>query len=165
MGDIPDIALSVRQPWAWAIVYADKRVENRSRGAVNYMGGHRGPLAIHAAKGMTREEYESAAEFMAAIGVVCPPAGDLVRGGIIGVAVLADIMREVRESDRAANPWLFGPAALILTDVRAVDPVPALGALGLFRWKPGGALETPAKWMGVRPSAETDLFGKERRDG
>lgn len=81
----------------------------------------------------------------------------------MGVAVLAGIMRKVRESDRAANPWLFGPAALILTNVRAVDPVPATGALGLFRWSPGGALETPAKWMVPRLAAtatqEPDLFG------
>lgn len=38
-------ALTVRQPWAWAIVHGGKGVENRTR---NIAGGYRGPLAIHA---------------------------------------------------------------------------------------------------------------------
>lgn len=36
-------ALSVRQPWAWAIAKGYKTIENRSRAT-----SHRGPLAIHA---------------------------------------------------------------------------------------------------------------------
>lgn len=150
---LPDIALSVRQPWAWAIVHAGKRVENRSRAAVRHMGGYRGPLAIHAAKGMTRDEYESASAFMAGIGVVCPPPADLVRGAIIGTVVLDEVMIKVREADMAADPWLFGPCALVLTRPRAVEPIPAAGALGLFRWQPGGALCPPAKWMRREPAA------------
>src|SRR5260370_1114928 len=42
-------ALSVRQPWAWAIAAAGKDVENRS-----WKSGYRGLIAIHAA--MTRED-------------------------------------------------------------------------------------------------------------
>lgn len=38
-------ALTVQQPWAWAIVYGGKDVENRTR---NIAGAYRGPLAIHA---------------------------------------------------------------------------------------------------------------------
>jgi hypothetical protein len=37
--------LTVRQPWAWAIVHAGKDVENRPR---NVAGGYQGPLAIQA---------------------------------------------------------------------------------------------------------------------
>jgi len=37
-------AITVRQPWAWAIIHAGKDVENRSR---NVAGDYRGPLAIH----------------------------------------------------------------------------------------------------------------------
>lgn len=36
-------ALSVRQPWAWAIGYGQKTIENRS-----WATAYRGPLAIHA---------------------------------------------------------------------------------------------------------------------
>ncbi len=39
-------ALTIRQPWAWAIAVAGKDVENRS-----WQTSHRGLLAIHAGKG------------------------------------------------------------------------------------------------------------------
>lgn len=38
--------LTVRQPWAWAIIHGGKDVENRVR---NIAGDYRGPVAIHAA--------------------------------------------------------------------------------------------------------------------
>lgn len=38
--------LTVRQPWAWAIIHGGKDVENRTR---NVAGSYRGPVAIHAA--------------------------------------------------------------------------------------------------------------------
>jgi hypothetical protein len=37
--------LTVRQPWAWAIIHGGKDVENRVR---NLAGNYRGPIAIHA---------------------------------------------------------------------------------------------------------------------
>jgi len=37
--------LTVRQPWAWAIIHGGKDVENRVR---NIAGDYRGPIAIHA---------------------------------------------------------------------------------------------------------------------
>ena len=37
--------LTVKQPWAWAIIYGGKDVENRVR---NIAGDYRGPVAIHA---------------------------------------------------------------------------------------------------------------------
>ncbi len=39
-------AITVRQPWAWAIIHGGKDIENRSR---NIAGSYRGPVAIHAA--------------------------------------------------------------------------------------------------------------------
>lgn len=38
--------LTVRQPWAWAIIHGGKDVENRVR---NIAGSYRGPVAIHVA--------------------------------------------------------------------------------------------------------------------
>lgn len=37
--------ITVRQPWAWAIIHGGKDVENRVR---NIAGDYRGPVAIHA---------------------------------------------------------------------------------------------------------------------
>lgn len=39
--------MTVRQPWAWAIIHGGKNVENRVR---NIAGAYRGPVAIHVAK-------------------------------------------------------------------------------------------------------------------
>ena len=38
-------ALSIRQPWVWAITHAGKRVENRS-----WPCNYRGPVLLHASK-------------------------------------------------------------------------------------------------------------------
>ena len=39
-------AITVRQPWAWAIMHGGKDIENRTR---NIAGSYRGPVVIHAA--------------------------------------------------------------------------------------------------------------------
>lgn len=150
----PSPALSVRQPWAWAIAAGHKRVENRSTAALRHIAVQAGRLdnrwiCIHAAKGMTRREYEDAADFMAGLGVTCPAPADLVRGAIIARAFLLGVAR------RSEDPWFFGPAALLLADVRAIDPpIPAAGALGLFFWRRGGTIEDPKPWMTRAPSPE-----------
>lgn len=150
MTDLPDIALSVRQPWAWAIIYAGKDIENRSGAAVGkgaMASGRR--IAIHAAKGMTRDEYMGAASFMHTLGVVCPPARELLRGGIIGSVRVTDIVRA------SESPWFFGPRGLVLKAPEACAFIPSVGALGFFRWKlkDGGAPEPPARWMLPKPTA------------
>jgi hypothetical protein len=140
---LPQLALSVRQPWAWAIIHAGKNIENRSFGAVRHMLPLLGRRAIHASKGMTREEYVSAAAFMDEHGVKCPPAIDLLRGGIIGSV---EVVRAVKES---LSPWFFGPCGLVLADAQPCDFIPAVGALGYFHWKPADASIVPAlaRWM------------------
>lgn len=47
-------AISIRQPWAWAILHAGKRIENRARGDGRMPSPcrHRGPLLIHASAGL-----------------------------------------------------------------------------------------------------------------
>jgi len=140
MTDLPPIALSVRQPWAWAIVSAGKDVENRSAAAVRH-GMRPGRIAIHAARGMTRAEYEDARDFMARLGVNCPRPDALVRGAIIGAVTVTGI---VTASD---SRWFFGPRGLVLADAVACTPIPASGMLGYFRWQEGGAACEPAAWM------------------
>ena len=83
-------ALSLRQPWAWAVVHGGKTIENR-----RWSTRFRGRFLIHAAKGMTREEYEDAREFCEDVGGITyeMPAHDspeIHRGGIVGAATLTD---------------------------------------------------------------------------
>ena len=140
---LPRLALSVRQPWAWAIIHAGKDIENRSWQAVNHGLKQRGRIAIHAAKGMTRDEYEGAAEYMRRIGVKCPHPADLVRGCIIGSVEVVDV---VKDSD---SPWFMGPRGLVLRAPEPCEPVMSIGNLGYFNWKESEAMEAiePAKWM------------------
>jgi len=51
-------AITVRQPWAWAIVHGGKDVENRTR---NIAGAYRGPVAIHAGREI---DFGAADDFM-----------------------------------------------------------------------------------------------------
>ncbi len=133
MGDLPKKALSIRQPWAWAIINAGKDVENRE-----WHTTFRGPVCIHASKGMTKREWADAAYFMfrefgqMPAGADCTrPQNDpaLERGGIVGVATITDCVRT------SPSPWFFGTWGFVLADVRPVPFIPVKGALGFFDWQ------------------------------
>lgn len=122
-------AISIRQPWAWAIVHAGKDIENR-----DWYCRYRGPLIIHAAKGMTRDEYEDCLACCHAIsrkhpfaeGLHLPSFEMLQRGGIIGLVDMVDCVSE------SASPWFFGKYGFVLRNPRSVEFVPFKGALGIF---------------------------------
>lgn len=139
----PQKALSVRQPWAWAIIFAGKDIENRSWQAMNHGLNVRGTIALHASSGMTRAEYQDAADFMASIGVECPPAIDLARGAVIGTVEVVDVVSE------SLSPWFFGPRGLVLRNPKTCVPTPVKGALGYFNWQAHrtDTFPEPAKWM------------------
>ncbi|MFN4283471.1 MAG: ASCH domain-containing protein [Alphaproteobacteria bacterium] len=137
-------ALSIRQPWAWAIIHAGKDIENRSTFAITKGAIEPKRIAVHAAKGMTRKEYEQARGFMATLGVECPPPAALIRGAVIGHV---DVVAIVHKS---TSPWFFGPRGLVLRDPTPLSvPVPGAGALGYFDWKPSLdiAIAPPLPWM------------------
>lgn len=90
---------------------------------------------------MTRDEYESARDFMADLGFACPSPAELPRGGIVGVARCDGIVKELDD------PWFFGPKGLLVSGAQPVDLIPASGHLDFFEWKRGGEAELPAKWM------------------
>jgi len=165
--DLPKLALSVRQPWAWAIIHAGKDIENRSWQAVNHGLRIRDRIAIHASKGMSRDEYEDARETIERAGKVCPPAHKLERGGIIGSVEVVDV---VSESD---SPWFFGPRGLVLRAPQPCDFVPSVGQLGYWQWSPADAsiVPPPAAWMrgdhrrdvGRSPDAFVEIVKRELR--
>lgn len=141
---LPMLALSVRQPWAWAIIHAGKDIENRGL-KFEWKRGYAGlknSLAIQASAGMTRDQYLEGADFMATLGIQCPRPADLVRGGIIGAVKVVNVTR------KSSSPWFFGPLGLVLAEARAVEPIPVSGSLGYFTWqRSDGELTPPAKWM------------------
>lgn len=163
--EIPQLALSVRQPWAWAIIFAGKDIENRTWQAVNHGLKRRGRVAIHASKGMGKEEYEDARDFIndnmrrIASDLRCPEAKDLVRGGIIGSVDVVDVVSD------SQSDWFMGPRGLVLRDPVPCDFIPSVGALGYFEWKRDDSVtvETP-RWMKpAEPAPATK--GQRRADG
>ena len=114
--------LTVRQPYAWAIIHGSKRIENRSRRT-----NHRGPLAIHA--GLTRAEFRSGRDFTTMMPGLPEPA-DLVYGAVIGVVDVIDcVPYETVKDQPFAVPlgWCW-----LLADPRPIEPIPMAGKLGLF---------------------------------
>ena len=166
MPDLPEYALSVRQPWAWAIIHAGKHIENRSWNArfaaTRAMLDFRGFVCIHASKGMTRDEYDSVDFIESVSKIKAPPPHELLRGGIIGTVEIVTVVR------KSSSPWFFGSVGLVLDNPRPVDFIPSTGALGFFKWQPNpdASAEPPAKWMlppGQRP--ETKLEAADRQGG
>jgi len=124
------MAISVRQPWAWAILHAGKDVENRSRaGPFRRAVGQR--VLIHASRTLRRADVEAAIAYLwERHGIGCPPIYALPRGGVIGEVTVDRIV------DRHESPWFAGPVALVLSDPQPLPFVAVKGALGLFaaRW-------------------------------
>lgn len=131
--------LSIRQPWAFSIVPpGNKRIENRS-----WRARYRGMFLIQAAKGLTRDELEGWADMIRAEDISWPGlrgrvwrTGDFDRGGIVGMATLADVVTSEDQLPADQRPWFFGPYGFVLEDVRALPFMPCKGALGFFAAPP-----------------------------
>lgn len=109
-------ALSIRQPWANAILFG-KDVENRSR----YFS-HRGPLLIHASQKLDREALVDPR-------IIALSGDDLLVGHLIGIVTVLDCVRESssRWADAQSN-W-----KILLSNARQLlHPVPYRGQLSLF---------------------------------
>jgi hypothetical protein len=135
-------ALSIRQPWAWLIVRPDlvgptrsaaiaagelKDIENRG-----WPTKYRGRVLIHAAKGMTRAEYEDGQDPLWSSGgptIELPPFEQLERGGIVGVATIDACIPPAERT----SLWHMGSAyGFHLIDTKPLPFVACKGALGFF---------------------------------
>ena len=126
--------ITVRQPWAWAILHAGKNVENRTR---NIAGAYRGPLAVHA--GLREDDQAYYDDLIKdAFGRYDDSwllAEQLVPGGaIIGLVDLVDVHNFGTHA--CASPWAkYGAVHLVLANPRPLPaPIPCRGRLGL--WTP-----------------------------
>ena len=136
-------ALSIRQPWATLIVQFGKDIENRC-----WATRFRGPVLIHAAKGMTVDEWIDAIDFarpmleklpteQLALAKEALRRDSLPRGGIIGSAEIIDCVRA------SSSPWFMGEHGFLLRDAKPLPFQPFKGALGFFD-VPNIQLATPA---------------------
>jgi ASCH domain len=112
-------ALSVCQPWAWAIVAGIKTVENRSRPT-----RHRGPLVIHASNSRRYlgEDYADLLPNM-------PPWEELDYGALVGVVEVVD---SVSLAAVERDPFAVGPWCWLLARARRIRSVPYKGQVSLF---------------------------------
>lgn len=122
-------ALSIRAPWAWAILNAGKDVENRC-----WVPKFRGECLIHAGIGCSADEYDAAAEKILRIsGLRVPPLRNLQRGGIVGRAVVAGLLAR----DEVGSPWhVLGQVGIRLADVRELPFRELKGQLRFFEVGP-----------------------------
>jgi len=148
-------ALTIKAPWAQAIVYGTKRIENRTWKPHADVIGKR--IAIHCGRSRAlTENYSGLAArnqlLMAWNGPIVPRRGTITTdlGHIIGTARVvgwvdgrvgqgfrwrAEALEEMgeRENDRIINDfWWLGPIGWLLDDVRAVEPVAVRGQVGLW---------------------------------
>ncbi len=141
-GASPFKALSVRQPWAWALIYGverAKRIENRNR-----QTRHRGALVIHASKTLAdyramplerwREQIPDLPDLLA-------EPSDRHFGCLYG---LVDLVDDLPFEAVVGQPFAEGPRCWITANPRPIEPVPFRGVLGLF--------DVPADQIVIRPS-------------
>src|SRR5687767_9679559 len=133
-------AISIQQPWAWAILHAGKDIENRS-----WTTSFRGRIAVHATRLQPRWKLPP--------GVRPPREGELVLGAILGTVELVDVVRESR------SPWFIGPYGFVLRNPRPLpQPIPCRGNLRLWTLPP--ELEQAFQEAKVEPGNATQ---KEKR--
>lgn len=136
-----DLALSVQQPYAEAILSGRKRIEVRT-----WRTAHRGPLYIHAGRTWygTRDlgserAYDAARVLARRIGLP-QPIDVYPRGALVGRVRVVDCFafdpdeweatRELHWCDFAFRPGLIGWR--LEAPERLARPIPQRGSLGLF---------------------------------
>lgn len=118
--------LTVRQPWAWAIIYAGKWIENRGKRT-----WYKGTVAIHASKWWNEKQvlqlFQENPGLRQYVRNNHMPLMDALKfqcGKIIGTAELSECCYS--ENQRVCiggsrlrigdSPWYVGPWAWVLTD-------------------------------------------------
>ena len=124
-------ALTLTQPWATLVALGYKQIETRS-----WRTQHRGPIAIHAAKGYPASARRFAEGFgglthtprgavVCVIDLVdCQPTEEVALG-------ISDLEHHLGDYTPGRWAWLFDPASLLFIP----NPIPARGALSLWEWE------------------------------
>jgi hypothetical protein len=133
-------ALSLKQPWAWAVLHAGKNIENR-----RWQSDYRGPFWVAASAQVTRGYFDEAKAIIERLapGAHVPPLDELPRGCIIGRARLVDVIHPGGASGH--HPWRPGSHKLhparwhfldqygfVIEEERALDK--PVECKGLQRW-------------------------------
>lgn len=122
--------LTIRQPWAWCIFHAGKRIENRSRrdGRMPPMCRHRGELWIHSGTTRSKRDTNDCAAFMVDRGLCGRRGNVLPYGAIVGRVRVVGVIQPVSHF----KPWVQ------LDDSRIVPDQGAFRDALDLRWWTGG---------------------------
>lgn len=137
-------AISLLQPWATLVAIGAKKIETRS-----WATKYRGPLAIHASKGFTKQNRDLCAtqpfeDVLFGMHGRFTSIFDLPTGSVIATCRLVDCIKIIPgnlipQPERSFGDYTPGRYAWILEDVKLLpEPVPAKGSLGLWEWEPEG---------------------------
>lgn len=124
-------AITIWQPYAWAIVAGLKAVENRSWAPPTKVYSER--LLIHAGStAAPREDFFAVAGLVERVGGRMPDV--LPRGAIVGAVTLRralmieDLWEDEQAKSAAVEPWATGPWCWLLEDPIVFDkPIPVRG--------------------------------------
>jgi hypothetical protein len=119
-------AISVRPPWAWAILHLGKFLENRS-----WSTDYRGPLLIHSSRTIEDDDFAALRRVVRKLGLdpdLVPEASALPRKAAVGICQLVDVVTQ------HGSLWFAGPHALVLDHVEPLPvPLPMNGKQKLWR--------------------------------
>ena len=127
---LPDFALSVREPWCWAILnpVIHKDIENRS-----WPTKFCGRVLLHAGK---RYDPEGAL-WMRSQGIIAPGPDALVLGAYVGIVTITCCWR-YQDASPANRSRLFATGPYCF-ELKEALPLPAArkgpGRLGIYRWR------------------------------
>lgn len=128
-------ALSIKQPWAWAICNLPEKfrkdVENR-----NWVTKYRGDFLVHASKGFDSVGYERMCDYLATLGYdgYIPTKKEFVHGALVGVTTLNRVLKDnnayYHQSD---SIWFEGEYGFELINTYAFEnPISYKGRLNFF---------------------------------
>lgn len=130
-------AITVRQPWGWAIMHGGKDVENRTR---NIAGIYRGALVIHTSRATFEQHNMASRAHRAAHGTETPTV--LSFGAALGIVDLIDshpwtqCLGGFYGTNGLCSEWAQGALHhLVLANPRPfTNPIPYRGQLGLWEF-------------------------------
>jgi len=119
-------AISIKQPWAHAILHLGKDIENR-----DWPTKFRGTIAVHASKRIDVIDAMQFEGMQKAGRITIPQTGltfhDLPLGAILGTVEIIDCVKT------SSSPWFYGEYGFVLANPRPlVKSIPFRGALGFW---------------------------------
>ena len=123
---LPEVAISIQQPWSALIIYDGKDIENRTW-KTNFRGRvllHTGKMAdVAAIFELTESRHPVTGEKFKTKASVWP------LGGIVGVAEIVDCV------SASKSPWFVGPYGFVIANAQPLPFMPMRGQLGIFKAK------------------------------